>query len=88
MALFNLAIDSKLRSCDLQNHKVQDISRSGCVMPRAIVTQQKTSFSPAHAVRHPISYHFYTTLVSRWVSNTSLDKTQCAYIPHIVPNIL
>ena len=42
LALFNLAIDSKLRSCDLRNLKVQDVSRSGCVMSRAIVKQQKT----------------------------------------------
>lgn len=31
LALFNLAIDCKLRSCDLRNLKVQDVSRSGCV---------------------------------------------------------
>lgn len=41
LALFNLAIDSKLRSCDLRNLKVQDVSHSGCVMARAIVKQQK-----------------------------------------------
>lgn len=42
LALFNLAIDSKLRSCDLRNLKVQDVSRSDCVMSRTIVKQQKT----------------------------------------------
>ncbi|EAS44214.1 integrase [Photobacterium profundum] len=42
LALFNLAIDCKLRSCDLRNLKVQDVSRSGYVMPRTIVKQQKT----------------------------------------------
>lgn len=42
LVLFNLAIDSKLRSCDLRNLKVQDVSRSGCVMSRTIVKQQKT----------------------------------------------
>ncbi len=41
LALFNLAIDSKLRAYDLRNLKVQDVSRSGCVMSRAIVKQQK-----------------------------------------------
>ena len=29
LVLFNLAIDCKLRSCDLRNLKVQDVSRSG-----------------------------------------------------------
>lgn len=42
LALFNLAIDSKVRACDLRDLKVQDVSRSGCVMSRAIVKQQKT----------------------------------------------
>lgn len=42
LALFNIAIGSKLRSCDLRNLKVQDVSRSGCVMSRTIVKQQKT----------------------------------------------
>ena len=39
----NLAIDSKLRSCDLVTLRVSDISRAGGVKERAIVIQQKTS---------------------------------------------
>jgi len=42
LALFNLAIDSKLRSCDLLNLKVRDISTNGTVSKRAQVIQQKT----------------------------------------------
>ena len=42
LALFNLAIDSKLRSCDLVRLKVSDISSSGSVSSRAKVMQQKT----------------------------------------------
>jgi integrase len=42
LALFNLAIDSKLRACDLVQLKVQDISQGGRVGGRAIVLQQKT----------------------------------------------
>jgi integrase len=42
LALFNLAIDSKLRACDLVKLKVRDISHSDRVAPRAIVMQQKT----------------------------------------------
>ena len=42
LALFNLAIDSKLRGCDLVQLKVQDISQGGRVGGRAIVLQQKT----------------------------------------------
>jgi integrase len=42
LALFNLAIDSKLRGCDLVKMRVLDISHGGNVSSRAKVMQQKT----------------------------------------------
>jgi integrase len=42
LALFNLAIDSKLRGCDLVSLRVQDVWHSGQVASRAIIMQQKT----------------------------------------------
>jgi integrase len=42
LALFNLAIDSKLRACDLLNLRVSDISSDGQVNRRATIQQQKT----------------------------------------------
>jgi len=42
LALFNLAIDSKLRGCDLVKLRVSDISQAGRVQSRAQVIQQKT----------------------------------------------
>ncbi len=42
LALFNLAIDSKLRSCDLVKLRVTDIAHGGQVQSRAMVMQQKT----------------------------------------------
>ena len=42
LALFNLAIDSKLRACDLVNLKVTDVAQGGRVQSRARVLQQKT----------------------------------------------
>ncbi len=42
-ALFDLAIDSKLRGCDLVRMKIGDIVNGGQVRTRAIVMQQKTS---------------------------------------------
>ena len=39
---FNLAIDSKLRGCDLVSLKVRDVSPCGSVAARAIVMQRKT----------------------------------------------
>ena len=45
LALFNLAIDSKLRSCDLVTLRVRDVSHGDRVASRAIVMQQKTSLA-------------------------------------------
>ena len=43
LALFNLALDSKLRSCDLVNLKVRDIAHGKQISKRAIIMQQKQS---------------------------------------------
>jgi integrase len=42
LALFNLAIDSKLRGCDLVKLRVSDVSQAGRIQSRAQVLQQKT----------------------------------------------
>lgn len=42
LALFNMAIDSKLRGCDLLKLRVSDVYRSGSILSRASVVQQKT----------------------------------------------
>lgn len=48
LALFDLAIDSKLRGCDLVRLKVDDIAVGGRVRPRAVVRQRKTG--------HPVQF--------------------------------
>jgi len=42
LALFNLALDSKLRGCDLVQLKVKDISNGNEIKSRSSVLQQKT----------------------------------------------
>lgn len=42
MALFNLAVDSKLRGCDLVKLRVRDVSHGDLIAARTIVMQQKT----------------------------------------------
>ena len=42
LALFNLAIDSKLRACDLMQLKVRDVCHGQTMASRALVLQQKT----------------------------------------------
>jgi integrase len=42
LALFNLAIDSKLRGCDVVTLKVEDVAPNGYTVARATVRQKKT----------------------------------------------
>ena len=42
LALFNLAIDSKLRGCDVVALKVEDVAPNGYAIDRATVRQKKT----------------------------------------------
>ena len=42
IALFNLAIDSKLRSCDLLRLRVCDVAHNSLVGSRAVIIQKKT----------------------------------------------
>ena len=48
LALFNLAIDSKLRGCDLISIMVEDVAPRGCCLDRATVRQKKTG--------HPVKF--------------------------------
>lgn len=48
LALFNLAIDSKLRGCDVVNLKVDDVAPHGYALDRATVRQRKTG--------HPVKF--------------------------------
>ena len=48
LAFFNLAIDSKLRGCDLVRLKVSDLVVGGVVRERATITQSKTG--------HPVQF--------------------------------
>ncbi len=48
LAMFNLAIDSKLRGCDVVSLKVEDVAPQGITMGRASVRQKKTG--------HPVKF--------------------------------
>lgn len=70
LALFNLAIDSKLRACDLLSIRVSDVSHGGRVGSRATIMQKKT--------RRPVQ--FETTVrtreaLSEWVRCANLGPT-------------
>jgi hypothetical protein len=42
LAMFNLAIDSKLRGCDVVSLRVEDVAPHGLAVDRATVRQKKT----------------------------------------------
>ena len=42
LAMFDMALDSKLRGCDLVKLKVGDVMVAGSIRPRSTVLQQKT----------------------------------------------
>ena len=67
LALFNLAIDSKLRACDLVRLRVNDIAHGGTVAARAIVMQQKT--------KRPVQFELTDQTresVSKWIGGAGL----------------
>ena len=68
LALFNLAIDSKLRSCDLVKIRVRDISHGATVSSRAMVMQQKTQ----QPVRFEITEQTRES-VSNWIDHARLN---------------
>lgn len=53
LALFNLAIDSKLRGCDVVTVRVEDVAPRGLTADRATVRQKKTG----HPVKFEITEH-------------------------------
>ena len=70
MALFNLAIDSKLRACDLLKIRVSDVSSSGEVHSRATIMQQKTQRS----VRFEITSRTRRS-IERWIEAVELNSS-------------
>jgi integrase len=61
LALFNLAIDSKLRGCDVVSMKVEDVAPHGYTVDRATVRQRKTGrpvkFEITEQTRQAIDEH-------------------------------
>jgi len=70
LALFNLAIDSKLRACDLLSLRVSDVSNGGEVNRRATILQQKTH-SP---VQFEITYRTRRS-IEKWIETENLAYT-------------
>src|SRR5918994_7649253 len=67
LALFNLAIDSKLRACDLVKLRVRELCHGDRVAARAIVMQQKTQ----RAVQFEIT-ESTREAIANWITRASL----------------
>lgn len=71
LALFNLAIDSKLRGCDLVNLRVGDVIQGNRVATRAIVQQRKT--------QRPLQFELTEQTrdsIGAWVAKAQLKAEQ------------
>ena len=84
LALFNLAIDSKLRDCDLVALKVLDVMRAGEILTRASIVQQKTG-TP---VMFEIIAHTRQSLLE-WITlaNLKYDDYLFPSRKHAVPHL-
>lgn len=70
LALFNLALDSKLRACDLLKLRVSDVSNGDKINNRATVLQQKTG----RPVRFEITRKSRKA-ISAWIESAGLVGT-------------
>jgi integrase len=69
LALFNLALDSKLRACDLVALWVDDVALNGRARPRATVLQRKTG--------RPVQFEITEQTreaIGRWLAKKNLHK--------------
>ena len=71
LAMFNLAIDSKLRGCDLVNLRVRDIAHGSQILPRAMVVQRKTQRPVQFELTEPTR-----TAVAAWIEKAKLKPEQ------------
>ena len=71
LAMFNLAIDSKLRGCDLVNLHVRDITHGNQLLPRAMIVQRKT--------QRPVQFELTEvtrSTVAAWIEKAKLQPHQ------------
>jgi integrase len=71
LAMFNLAIDSKLRGCDLVNLRFRDITHGNQILARAMVVQRKTQRPVQFELTEPTS-----SAVAAWIEKVHLNPEQ------------
>jgi integrase len=84
LALFNLAIDSKLRGCDLVKIRIMDVAQGDHIVSRATIMQQKTG----QPVRFELTEQTRASVRS-WIANANLSPNDYLFLsrlrgsPHI-----
>ena len=84
LAMFNLAIDSKLRGRDLVSLRVRDVMHADQILPRAMVVQRKTQRPVQFELTEPTR-----SVVSAWIETANLKAenylfpSRLANSPHI-----
>jgi integrase len=82
--MFNLAIDSKLRGCDLVSLRVRDVTHADQVLPRAMVVQRKTQRPVQFQLTEPTR-----SAIAAWIETANLKAenylfpSRLAKSPHI-----
>lgn len=71
LALFNLAIDSKLRGCDLVALRVLDVAHGAQIAPRAIIMQRKTQSPVQFEITEPTR-----EALASWIAMAHLSPQQ------------
>jgi hypothetical protein len=66
LALFNLAVDSKLRACDLVQLRVRDVCHGQNMASRALILQQKTQRPVQFEITEPTR-----AAVSAWIKKSA-----------------
>lgn len=78
LALFNLAIDSKLRGCDLVKLRVPDVTHGSQVASRTTVMQQKT--------RRPVQFEITSMTretVQTWIRQAKLTPSDYLFASRV-----
>lgn len=83
LALLNLAIDSKLRACDLLPLKVQDITSAGIINPRVRLSQRKTHREVQFEITPPTQHCLTSWLLEQRLSAEDyiFPSPRCAHQP-------
>jgi hypothetical protein len=74
LALFHLAIESKLRARDLVKRRVRDVCHGGAMASRAMVLQQKT--------QRPLQFEITEQTreaVGAWIGHAGLTTQDCLF---------